>query len=120
MSEKNEKEPYTLKQAIALAVCLIEFEIECPSVKPCPRDWAEDLAAAKKNTQIGARGTHTTAARSVAANAGASAIRAGRQKGRPHRAASPRGESDSIRDFEVSMKRRRKRRQLSVMKALVG
>lgn len=37
----------SLVQAVALAACLVEFEIEQPQVTPPPPDWLNDLTAAQ-------------------------------------------------------------------------
>ena len=40
-------EPMPLPQALALANCLIDFEIEHPQIKPGPAGWLEDLRRAR-------------------------------------------------------------------------
>lgn len=37
-----------LAQAISLAICLVEFEIENPQVEPIPPGWKHDLRKAQK------------------------------------------------------------------------
>lgn len=40
--------PMPLTQAVALATCLVEYELECPQIVPPPPDWELDLAAARE------------------------------------------------------------------------
>lgn len=40
--------PMPLTQAVALAACLVDFEIEQPQVTPPPPGWMDDLTAAQQ------------------------------------------------------------------------
>lgn len=46
MNRVNNPESMERKQAVSLAMLLVEFEIENPQTLPCPPDWQNELKSA--------------------------------------------------------------------------